>query len=51
MMARLSALNVLCANPKRAFKLDGRHGSRFVIAVTCNTAPDRRTCKPLMKTP
>jgi hypothetical protein len=38
LMQRLSDLGGPCANPKRAFKVDGEHGSRPVIAVTCSIA-------------
>jgi RIO kinase 1 len=37
-MLRLSDLRRSCAKPKRAFKVDGEHGSRPVIAVTCSIA-------------
>ncbi|EHY77981.1 serine kinase [Stutzerimonas stutzeri ATCC 14405 = CCUG 16156] len=37
-MMGLSALRRVCANPMRAFKVDGEHGSRSAIAVTCSIA-------------
>jgi RIO kinase 1 len=37
-MLRLWELSRPCANPKRAFKVDGENGSRLTIAVTCSIA-------------